>query len=57
MKNRSDARPATRAIRSTTAAELEREFYGTAEDFERELKNTTITNRPRQEKGRTKARK
>jgi hypothetical protein len=57
MKNRSDPRPATNAIHSTTAADLEREFYSAAEVI-RENMQPIVKDKPRQEKGRsTKPRK
>jgi hypothetical protein len=57
MKNRSDTRPATNAIRATTAADLEREFYNAAQVIA-ENATTQIKNTPRREKGRsTKPRK
>ena len=52
MKNRSDTRPATRAIRSTTAQDLEREFYNT-EAVIRENMQPTTKDRTRQEKDRS----
>jgi hypothetical protein len=57
MKNRSDTRPAARAIRSATAQDLEREFYN-AEAVIRENMQPIVKDTPRQEKGRsTKPRK
>lgn len=52
MKKPTDTRPASNAIRSTTAQELEREFYSTAAVI-RENMQPIAKNTPRQETGRS----